>query len=86
MNCPTLFHPPMADWSHLVNYEIKLLAHQRLLSEEACYVQWDQPSDVIEDSRWQLLYLVVTQFPKKTYSLILVKSVTFYKLLLVQVS
>ena len=64
-------------WSHLVHNKIKLLEHQRLLSEQAGYVQWDQLSVVIEDSRWQLLYLVVTQFPKWRYSLISVKSVIF---------
>ena len=52
-------------WSHLGNNKIKLLEHQRLLSKQAGYVQWDQLSVVIEDSRWQLLYLVVTQFPEK---------------------
>ena len=62
-------------WSHLVHNKIKLLEHQRLLSEQAGYVQWDQLSVVIEDSRWQLLYLVVTQFPRKRYSLISVKIV-----------
>ena len=61
-------------WSHLGNNKIKLLEHQRLLSKQAGYVQWDQLSVVIEDSRWQLLYLVVTQFPRKWYSLISVKN------------
>ena len=44
------------------------------------YVQFGQLSVVIEDSRWQLLYLVVTQFPKRRYSLISVKSVIFLKI------
>ena len=42
------------------------------------YVQFGQLSVVIEDSRWQLLYLVVTQFPKRRYSLISAKSVFFF--------
>ena len=41
------------------------------------YVQFGQLGVVIEDSRWKLLYLVVTQFPKRRYSLISVKSVIF---------
>ena len=60
--------------SHLVDNEIRLLTHQRLLSEEAGYIQFDQLSVVIEDSRWQLFYLVVTQVSKKRYSLISVKN------------
>ena len=42
------------------------------------YVQFGQLSVVIEDSRWQLLYLVVTQIPKRRYSLISAKSVIFF--------
>ena len=50
------------------------------------YVQFGQLGVVIEDSRWKLLYLVVTQFPKRRYSLISVKSVIFFfKFLLSQV-
>ena len=45
------------------------------------YAQFDQLGVVIEDSRWQLLYLVVTQFPnKKRYSMISAKSVTFFEI------
>ena len=45
------------------------------------YVQFGQLGVVIEDSRWQLLYLVVTQFPnKKRYSMISAKSVTFFEI------
>ena len=60
-----------------VHNEIKVLAHQRLLSEEAGYLLFDQLTVVIEGSRWQLLHLVLTQFLKKRYPLISVKSVTF---------
>ena len=84
MNRPTLFSlssrlttPTKLEdlfLSHLVDNEIRLLTHQRLLSEEAGYVQFDQLSVVIEDSRWQLFYLVVTQVSKKIYSLISVKN------------
>ena len=44
------------------------------------YVQFGQLGVVIEDSRWQLLYLVVTQFPKRRDSLISVKSVIFLEI------
>ena len=70
-------------WSHLVHNKIKLLEHQRLLSKQAGYVQWDQLSVVIEDSRWQLLYLVVTQFPRKRYSLISVKNCCYCRFFLI---
>ena len=43
------------------------------------YAQFDQLGVVIEDSRWKLLYLVVTQFPKRRYSLISIKSVIFFR-------
>ena len=41
------------------------------------YVQFGQLGVVIEDSRWKLLYLVVTKFPKRRYSLISVKVLFF---------
>ena len=72
-----------SSWSHLGNNKIKLLEHQRLLSKQAGYVQWDQLSVVIEDSRWQLLYLVVTQFPRKRYSLISVKNCCYCRFFLI---
>ena len=40
---------------------------------DICYLQLDQLNVIIEDSRWQLLYLVVIQGPKKRYSMSLVK-------------
>ena len=64
-------------WSLFVHNEIKVLAHQRLLSEEAGYLLFDQLTVVIEGSRWQLLHLVVTQFLKKRYPLISVKVLLF---------
>ena len=43
---------------------------------DICYLQLDQLNVIIEDSRWQLLYLVVIQGPKKRYSMSLVKIYT----------
>ena len=40
---------------------------------DICYLQLDQLNVIIEDSRWQLLYLVAIQGPKKRYSMSLVK-------------
>ena len=92
MNCPTLYHP-FNGWLHLLSFRTflitfswqwdKTLGTSKAIITRARkinYAQFDQLGVVIEDSRWQLLYLVVTQFPKKKYSLISVKSVIFRNL------
>ena len=92
MNCPTLFHP-FNGWLHLLSFRTflitfswqwdKTLGTSKAIITRARkinYVQYGQLGVVIEDSRWQLLYLVVTQFPKKKYSLISVKSVIFLEI------
>ena len=97
MNCPTLFHP-FNGWLHPLSFRTflitfswqwdKTLGTSKAIITRARkfnYVQFSQLGVVIEDSRWQLLYLVVTQFPRNKYSLISVKSVIFQKLLLSQV-
>ena len=65
-----------ASWSYQVNTNITLLTHRKLIWKigvDICYLQLDQLSVIIEDSRWQLLYLVVIQGPKKRYSMSLAK-------------
>ena len=92
MNCPTLYHP-FSGWLHLLSFRTllitfswqwdKTLGTSKTIITRARkinYAQFDQLGVVIEDSRWQLLYLVVTQFPKKKYSLISVKSVIFLEI------
>ena len=92
MNCPTRFHP-FNGWLHLLSFRTSLITFswqwdKTLGTSKAIitrarkinYVQYGQLGVVIEDSRWQLLYLVVTQFPKKKYSLISVKSVIFLEI------
>ena len=82
---------PFNGWLHLLSFRTflitfcwqwdKTLGTPRAIITRARkinYLQSSQLSVVIEDSRWQLLYLVVTQFPKKKYSLISVK-VSFFR-------
>ena len=90
MSRPTLFHL-LNGWLHPLSFSTFLITCSQqwdynlgpskaimTRANKIDYVQFGQLGVVIEDSRWQLLYLVVTQFPKRRYSLISVKRFFFF--------